>query len=74
MGGCWAFNCSNRSEKGYKLYAFPNKAKKGELHQTWVRKVNRLDMESNPRYPKLLQPGSKSVLCEVILHLQLTIL
>lgn len=62
MVNCWAVNCSNRSEKGFKLFRFP---KTPSLRLIWVQKVSRLDPSSNPRVAKLLQPSDHSRLCEV---------
>jgi hypothetical protein len=62
MVNCWAFGCSNRSETGVKFHAIPKvPVRKAE----WVRQVNRLDTNSDPRRPKLLQPSEAARICEV---------
>ena len=62
MVNCWAFGCSNRSESGMKMHSFPTDTARREL---WVLKVKRLDPNSNPRAPKLLQPSKYAKLCTV---------
>ncbi|XP_067930547.1 THAP domain-containing protein 6-like [Watersipora subatra] len=34
------------------------------LRKLWVQNVSRLDTSSNPRAPKLLEPGNATVICE----------
>lgn len=52
MPGCSAYKCTNRSEKGYKLYRFPSNP---ERRKIWRNKVNRLNWE----------PTHSSYLCQV---------
>lgn len=52
MPGCSAFGCTNRREKGFKVFKFPADE---QIRESWKTKVNRLGWE----------PSINSVLCEV---------
>ena len=52
MTGCSAYNCSNRSEQGFKMRLFPRDPARRKL---WASKVKRLNWE----------PTNASSLCEV---------
>lgn len=52
MTGCCAFGCSNKSEKGYKMYRFPADPQRRKI---WEKKVSRVGWK----------PTSSSCLCEV---------
>lgn len=52
MGSCSAVNCSNRSEKGYKMHKFPANPKQRDI---WVRNMKRENWT----------PTYASCLCEV---------
>lgn len=74
MVGCWAFGCSNRSEKGYKFHKFPREPQRRAI---WVQQVSTSRQDSlhhgqshsdhTRSATKLKQPSERSVLCEVIL-------
>ncbi|XP_076056684.1 uncharacterized protein LOC143034472 isoform X2 [Oratosquilla oratoria] len=51
MPGCCAFGCTNRNDKGFKMYRFPSDPNRREL---WENKVNRVGWKST----------SSSRLCE----------
>jgi len=53
MPCCSAMNCSNRSEKGFKLFRFPT----GDRRAKWVQNMGRGDKWA---------PTESSRLCEVI--------
>ncbi|XP_067949580.1 THAP domain-containing protein 6-like [Watersipora subatra] len=61
MVNCWAVKCTNRSEAVLQFFWFPRDS---SLKKIWVQNVSRLDASSNPRAPKLLEPGSATVICE----------
>ncbi|XP_054646416.1 uncharacterized protein LOC129189101 isoform X3 [Dunckerocampus dactyliophorus] len=52
MPGCCAFGCTNRHEKGFKLYRFPSDVNRRTI---WENKINRLGWK----------PNSSSKLCEI---------
>lgn len=62
--GCWAVNCTNRSEQGFKLYRFPNGKHQQVRRQEWIANVGRKDVKSDFRNPKLLQPSPSAKLCQ----------
>ena len=46
MPACSVFMCSNRTEKGFKLFTFPSNP---EIKKIWINKVNCLGWKPSPK-------------------------
>lgn len=58
MTGCCAVGCSNRSEKGYKLFYLPRGKSNEDRRRTWLLRIRRKDFK----------PTNRTALCEVICY------